>query len=323
MDISHPSPYSEQRYLEISAEIQRFAAKVGYKIEQVNCIPIVAYNGENLVTNDSPNMPWYKGKGLLDTIDSLTVPTRHVDLPFRMSISDCWKITGVGTVVAGTISQGVAAVGDVLHLEPTNINAEIRSIETFHVPSQIASAGDMVAFNLKGVTAQQVHRGFVLSATPAGTKGGAVTKTTTSRTPLDPTASLGAAGPTLHCCQSFQAQMINIAHPRIRPGFTPFLLVHTEHIPAAITKLEQIIDKQTGNVLEENPREIPKGARFVAEITPKKPLIVAPFKDTPAFGRFVLRDNKNTVCIGVIKSVTFVGEGGATQAKKQNFFKKK
>jgi elongation factor 1-alpha len=44
-------------------------------------------------------------------LDAIEAPLRLVDAPFRMPISNVYKIKGVGTVLAGRVFTGYAAGG--------------------------------------------------------------------------------------------------------------------------------------------------------------------------------------------------------------------
>jgi len=57
-------------------------------------------------------------------------------------------------------------------------------------------------------------------------------------------------------------------------------------------------------VIEEEPKFIKNGESAIVELIPTKPLCVEAFSDYPPLGRFAVRDMRQTVAVGVIKSVT-------------------
>jgi len=65
----------------------------------------------------------------------------------------------------------------------------------------------------------------------------------------------------------------------------------------------QTIDKRSGKVIEENPQFVKKGQAVNAILIPSKKMCVESFKDYPPLGRFAVRDMRQTVAVGVIKSV--------------------
>lgn len=56
-------------------------------------------------------------------------------------------------------------------------------------------------------------------------------------------------------------------------------------------------------ILEEAPKMVKKGDAVMATLLPSKPLCVEGFKEYPPLGRFAVRDMRQTVAVGVIKSV--------------------
>ena len=61
----------------------------------------------------------------------------------------------------------------------------------------------------------------------------------------------------------------------------------------------------------------------MAVLVPSKPLCVEPFSEFPPLGRFVVRDMRHTVAVGIIKKVQYDGDGpepsGVDKKKKPVF----
>merc|ERR1712118_402191 len=55
--------------------------------------------------------------------------------------------------------------------------------------------------------------------------------------------------------------------------------------------------------LEDNPKFLKNGEAGLVCLTPSKPMCVESFKQYPPLGRFAVRDMRQTVAVGVIKSV--------------------
>lgn len=93
-------------------------------------------------------------------------------------------------------------------------------------------------------------------------------------------------------------------HPgQIHAGYAPVLDCHTAHIACKFSELLEKIDRRSGKVLEENPKSVKSGDATIAQLTPSKPMCVEPFATYAPLGRFAVRDMKQTVAVGVIKSV--------------------
>ena len=64
------------------------------------------------------------------------------------------------------------------------------------------------------------------------------------------------------------------------------------------------MDRKTGKVVEQNPEFIQNGDAAIVTMVPAKPLCVEPFSEYAPLGRFAIRDMRQTVAVGIIKSVT-------------------
>ena len=78
---------------------------------------------------------------------------------------------------------------------------------------------------------------------------------------------------------------------------------HTAHIACKFTELKEKIDRRSGKKLEDNPKFVKSGDAAIVILTPSKPMCVESFSEYPPLGRFAVRDMKQTVAVGVIKSV--------------------
>ena len=93
-------------------------------------------------------------------------------------------------------------------------------------------------------------------------------------------------------------------HPgQIHNGYAPVLDCHTAHIACKFLELKEKIDRRSGKKLEDNPKSVKSGDAAIVQLKPSKPMCVEAFSEYPPLGRFAVRDMKQTVAVGVIKSV--------------------
>ena len=101
---------------------------------------------------------------------------------------------------------------------------------------------------------------------------------------------------------SFQVIILN--HPgEVRAGYTPVLDCHTAHIACKFEEIKEKCDRRSGKKLEDNPKVVKSGDAAMINLRPSKPMCVESFSDYAPLGRFAVRDMKQTVAVGVIKSV--------------------
>jgi elongation factor 1-alpha len=269
--------YSEERYEEIKKELTGFLKKVGYNAEKLRFVPISGWNGDNMIEK-SEKMPWYKGPTLLEALDLLEAPSRPLDKPLRLPLQDVYKIGGIGTVPVGRVETGVMKPGDVVTFAPANVSTEVKSIEMHHESIPEAIPGDNIGFNVKNLSIKDIRRGFVCS-----------------NSKNDPAKE----------AENFLAQVIVLNHPgQIANGYSPVLDCHTSHIACKFAEIQSKIDRRTGKEIEAEPKFIKMGDAAMVKMIPTKPLCVETFTEYPPLGRFAVRDMRQTVAVGVIKSVT-------------------
>jgi len=269
--------YAEARYNEIKSEVSGFIKKIGYNPEKVNFVPISGWNGDNMLEK-SPNLSWYKGPTLLESLDQIVEPKRPTDKPLRIPLQDVYKIAGIGTVPVGRVETGILKPGMNVTFAPAGITNEVKSIEMHHTALLEALPGDNIGFNVKNISVKDIKRGNVAGDV--------------KNDPPQETAE-------------FLAQVIILNHPgQIHNGYAPVLDCHTAHIACKFQEIKSKIDRRSGKETEQNPKNVKSGDAAMIILVPSKPLCVETFTDYPPLGRFAVRDMRQTVAVGVIKEVT-------------------
>ncbi|KAI0204214.1 translation elongation factor 1 alpha chain [Astrocystis sublimbata] len=281
--------WAEARYQEIVKETSSFIKKVGFNPKHVAFVPISGFNGDNML-EVTKNASWYKGweketpkgakvtgKTLLDAIDAIEEPKRANDKPLRLPLQDVYKIGGIGTVPVGRIETGELKPGMVVTFAPAMVTTEVKSVEMHHQQLEKGNPGDNVGFNVKNVSVKDIRRGNVAGDSKNDPPYGA---------------------------ESFNAQVIVLNHPgQVGAGYAPVLDCHTAHIACKFSELLEKIDRRTGKSVENNPKFVKSGDAAIVKMIPSKPMCVEAFTDYPPLGRFAVRDMRQTVAVGVIKSV--------------------
>ena len=110
----------------------------------------------------------YTGDGLpelqehIDSILDDTQPRRDLGRP-RLPVDRSFSITGFGTVVTGTLIDGVLAVGQEVELTPSGRRARIRGLQTHKNKVDHSEPGVRLAVNLSGISRGDAERGETLT----------------------------------------------------------------------------------------------------------------------------------------------------------------
>jgi len=83
---------------------------------------------------------------------------------FRLAVDRSFTLTGVGTVVTGTVLSGMIAVGDHVTVSPSGLSARVRSIHAQNRAAERGQVGERCALNLagEGIAKDLIHRGDVV-----------------------------------------------------------------------------------------------------------------------------------------------------------------
>ena len=142
----------EEGWLELVEEELREELQ-GTTLAEAPIVPVSAYTGQGL--DDL----------LLALQDALAqAPPHPAEGPPRLFIDRAFSMAGFGTVVTGTLKEGVLQVGDEIVIEPGGLQARIRGLQSHKQRIETALPGSRVAVNLTGLHPSQLHRGQVLTA---------------------------------------------------------------------------------------------------------------------------------------------------------------
>ncbi|MEZ4637312.1 MAG: selenocysteine-specific translation elongation factor [Caldilineaceae bacterium] len=109
----------------------------------------------------------HKGTGLADLRQTLrhaltALPPRRDRNRPRLPIDRVFTLSGFGTVVTGTLSDGHFAVGDSVEVLPDGPSGRIRGLQSHKQSIDTAQPGSRVAMNLSGISTDEIRRGQVV-----------------------------------------------------------------------------------------------------------------------------------------------------------------
>ncbi|RUP50958.1 hypothetical protein BC936DRAFT_136873 [Jimgerdemannia flammicorona] len=271
--------WSQSRYDDIVGKLSTFLTQAGFRKKNLTFIPVSGLTGENVVkrTHGGVLERWYTGPTLVEQIDLFEPPTRMLDKPFRLGVTDFFK-GGIGSTggisVAGRVDAGHIQVGDQVMVVPGGEFGTVKALEVNDESAKWAVAGDSVLVSLTGLDIVQLSTGSVLCA---------------SSYPVPVTSEFIA-----------RIVVFDVKVP-ITSGFSIDLHHQSLNEPAVITKLLAVIDKSTGEIVKKNPRHLSKSSTATVQIKIiNRPIPLETFKENKELGRVMLRKGGDTVAAGVV-----------------------
>ena len=81
----------------------------------------------------------------------------------RLPIDRVFTMSGFGTVVTGTLTDGHLEVGEEVQVLPSGLVGRVRGLQTHKKGEERASPGSRTAVNISGISTEEIHRGDTLA----------------------------------------------------------------------------------------------------------------------------------------------------------------
>jgi sulfate adenylyltransferase subunit 1 len=138
--------YSEEKYRKIESDYLAFAKPLG--LQSVSFIPVSALAGDNVV-KASGNMSWYRGKSLLEFLETVELNTSVKEMPPRFQVQYIIEAENNYRGLAGRVVGGVYTKGQSVTIMPSGIETSIEKIEVNQQEVAVAEANTSVVLHLK------------------------------------------------------------------------------------------------------------------------------------------------------------------------------
>lgn len=260
--------YDVLRYDHIVEDYRCFARDIG--ITDFNAIPISGFKGDNIIA-PSPNMPWYKGKSLIELLESVELDvTSDQQKPFRLPVQWVNRPNLDFRGFAGQIASGVVHKGDAVRILPSGKTSTVSRIVTFDGDMDESVAGQSVTLCLADEV--DCSRGDVIALAD------------------DPPQS----------ADQFEANLVWMADEALTPGRAYWLKLGTQTVSATVQPPKHQVNVNTLEQLAAKTLEL--NAIGVAEITTDRPVVFEAYTDNRALGGFILIDKitNATVAAGML-----------------------
>ncbi|MBM3881569.1 MAG: adenylyl-sulfate kinase [Verrucomicrobia bacterium] len=261
--------YAQSRFDALETEYRAWLKTIG--LEPHVFIPIAARTGDNIASR-SPQMPWWHGPTVLETLDRFRVAELPTQQPLRLPIQDVYRFDE-RRILAGRIESGTVRVGDRLVFHPGGKTSTVRTLERWNVPSRDdAHAGESIGLTLT----EQI---FV-------ERGAVATREDTP--PFELTW--------------FKARVFWLGRQPFRKGRRYKLKLATQEAECEIATIDKVIDASTLATVSRQQNELLVSRHEVAELTLKtrKPVAFDAATDLVATGRFVIVDGYDVAGGGIV-----------------------
>jgi selenocysteine-specific elongation factor len=219
----------------------------------------------------------YTGAGLdalrdvLDRILDQTEVRPDLGRP-RLPVDRCFTVSGFGTVVTGTLIDGVLAVGQEVELVTSGQRCRIRGLQSHQTKVDHANPGVRLAVNLSGITRGEIQRGEVLT-TPGWLRPSRRLDVLLKMAPSAPRPLRHNEGVTFHLFTSESAARVRLLDAdQLAPGAEGWVQIHLAD-PLPLVKGDFFVLRSAedtlggGQVVDPASRQ--RHRRFVPEVVEK------------------------------------------------------
>lgn len=271
--------WDKERFEYIQSKLAPFLKRWGFKSKDIYWVPVSGFTGLNINTPVGKELcPWYEGRTLMETLDSLEPVERDVDGPVRLPLLGGYRDMGT-TFAIGKLESGTLRKGDAVRIEPSGVEASCYGLEIDDISLDYVGPGENVVVKLKGCDEDDLRSGYVL---------------TTPDKPLKPG-------------REFEAQVVIqqlLEHkPLITAGYKCVLHVHSLSVECTIERMVSQLDPKRGRFTKRPPTFLKQGGVGLVRITTEETIAIEPFDEVPQLGRFTLRDEGRTVALGKVMKV--------------------
>ena len=124
----------------------------GSFLESAERIQVSAYTGQNIDVL----------KNLIIKISKTIVDKKNDRELTRLFIDRVFTMEGFGTIVTGTLVEGLIKIDDLLTIYPSCIDVKVRNLQSHTENVKEVSAGQRVAINLSNVKKDMINRGDII-----------------------------------------------------------------------------------------------------------------------------------------------------------------
>lgn len=269
--------YSEQRFREISAQIQELSEELS--LDSVRIIPVSATEGDN-ITVKSENMPWYENEPLLEYLENIDTSERTAETGAYLPVQRVCRPNHEFRGFQGQIEAGEFCTGDEIEALPGCQRAHIKSIFVGDKEAGRAVKGQPVTIQLDREI--DISRGSVL-----------------------------VKNASIRLSKKITASVLWMDDESLKMEQDYLIKIGTKQIPAIISSIHYKVDVNTGKHI--SAASLQKNEIAVCDIVLSENIAVDEFKKHKTMCELILIDRVShmTSACGVVESTRGRGERDA------------
>lgn len=255
--------YSEATYSKIQQDYLSFVSALG--IDDIHFIPMSALDGDNVV-NKSENMPWYTGKSMMETLETIEIASDHnfVDARFPVQYVNRPNLDFRG--FCGTIASGVFHKGEQITVLPSGKTSTIKSIVTYD--GELEQAFPPMAVTLTLTSEIDISRGDMIVAT--------------GNAPI--------------IADAFKASVVWMAEKAMTPGRQYVIKLATRSVSGSVSTIHHRIDVNT--LEHHDANELKLNEIGCCTISVNAPVVFDIYQQSKGTGSFIIIDRLSNVTVG-------------------------
>jgi bifunctional enzyme CysN/CysC len=254
--------YRQQRFLEIEQSYRHFASSLEF--DQITLIPVSALMGDNVCIN-SPQMPWYQGRTLLETLE-MTEAYSNKSQDFRFPVQWVNRPNMDFRGYAGTVVSGSIKPGQQVCIQSSGKITTIKRIVSYDGDLPSACTDQAVTLTLEDEI--DISRGDLI-------------------TNIEAPCATGS---------QFQTTLLWMAASPLLKGREYILKCATQTVLCSVNTLKYHVDVNTGEHKAADTLELNQIG--VCEISLNKDITFEPYDKNKPLGSFILIDRFSNETLG-------------------------